>query len=211
MKKLWFAVLLGSLATAVLVDAHADQQSKLFGRWVNMDLPDARLHVLYLKPDGTAYRLTSAQQGPMTYRLEAGNVLLKGDGGPTESLVLRGDTLLRNGQVFLTRLSDTPKVNSGVQGAWHLVWEDPHPRKAESGQVEEVFTFRSDGQVIVEMGFPREGTLTGDTLKLPMGSFNVRLVKDILYVESPGAKRRLVRRQWGCFGIPLDAPASECH
>ncbi len=78
-------------------------------------------------------------------------------------------------------------------------------------------TLRSDRQVVLEVGFPVQATVAGDTLRLASSrgrtvSFTVRQAGDTLYVQNATKQRRLVRRPWGCMGVAqFDAPAAECR
>jgi len=77
--------------------------------------------------------------------------------------------------------------------------------------MEQFWTFRSDGEVILEVGIAGTYSPKGDKLKLSNRSFTLTRDGGDLYVEGQGKKYRFVRRPWGCFGLPEEANASECR
>ena len=217
--RLWFRVLLLScVVTVVLVGSLGAEQTTRVGRWVNVDAANSffRLIVLDVEPDGTVHHLIPMPQFGATYRVNADRVHLTWTAGPLgvpkgdkgETYVIKGDTLLdENGKPLFTRFLDAPRKQDSIQGPWrHVDVSDP---------MERFMTFRSDGQVVFEVGMTGSVTITGDTLKInwpdPRGPFAIRLVGETLYVETPGKQERFVRRPWGCFGIEFDATAPECR
>jgi hypothetical protein len=216
--RLWFRVLLLScVVTAVLIGSLGAEQTTRVGRWVNVDVKSSNLIVLDVEPDGTVHHLIPAPQFAATYRVNADRVQLTQTVGPLGvpkgdkanlTLVIKGDTLLdENGKPLFTRFLDAPRKQDSIQGTWRHVVSKP---------IEQFMTFRSDGQVVLEVGVTGSVTLTGDTLKITRNktsdSFAVRLVGETLYVETPGKQQRFVRRPWGCLGmIEFDANASECR
>jgi hypothetical protein len=202
MKQVWLAVLLPGCLATVLVGSLGAQQTTVVGRWVNLDPMDFRLLVLDVEPDRTVHQLIPAPQFSATYSFEAGRVLVRMGDGSALSLILQDDTLSRNGQATLTRFLGRSEEKGSVRGTW---------RPAATGAMEQFWTFRSDGQLILEVGFPGSVTLTGDTLTVAGESFKVRLVEDTLYVENPSKQRRFVRRPWGCLGTQPDTRAPECR
>jgi hypothetical protein len=200
-----------SVRTGLLAAALAFQQGLAPGRWVNLDATDVQLVVLHKEADGTVHQLIPAPQFSATYRVVAGRLVIKtSDRATDSSLALQGDTLLVNGNTALVRISRIPAQSTPVAGTWR-------PIGAKAGARMDFFmTFRSDSQVVLEVGFPVLASESGDTLRLAssQGSiafFTVRQTKDTLYLSDGATLRRFVRRAWGCFGnADFDASAVEC-
>jgi hypothetical protein len=208
MRRLVTALLLTCFVPAVLLAAHAAPPS-LTGRWVNADLPNsAGPFVLFFQPAGKVLNLIPAPQFGATYRFEGKRLELISTAGPLGPdrtsliLTLEDNVLQRDGQPLLGRLEPASAKAANVRGTWRLL---------APSSMEQFWTFRSDGQVILEVGIPGTDTLEGDTLKLARASFTLRRSGDRLYVEGPGQSYRFVRRPWGCFGLPAEANLSECR
>ena len=200
-------LLLTSLAPAVLLAAERSQPSPLAGRWVNTDLKISSIMVLYFQPAGKVLNLMPMPQFGATYQLEGKRLQLTSTAGPLGPdpkplvLTLDGEVLRKDGQPLLGRLKGESPTAPGV-GTWRLLEKD---------SMEQFWTFRSDGEVILEVGIRGTYSPKGDTLKLSNRSFTLRRDGDNLYVEGQGKKYRFVRRPWGCFGLPEEANASECR
>ena len=202
-------LLLTGVAPAVLVAGQLSQSSPLAGRWVASDsqLPPA-MQVLYFQPRGTVLALMPLPQFGATYRLEGKRLQLTSTAGPLGPdrtplvLMLDGNVLRKDGQALLRRLDGESPIGAGVGGTW---------RRMGQHSMEEFWTFRSDGEVIVEVGDAGTTTSTGDGLNLSGRSYRLIRDGDTLYVERHGKTGRYVRRPWGCFGLPDEANASECR
>ena len=200
------------LYISVLAAALGTQQGRWAGRWVNVDPTDVELLVLDIEADGAVHRLIPAPQFSATYRVEGRRLVMRaGDGSVDSSFALQGDTLLLDGKPALARLSRMPAQSASVGGTWR-------PLAAGAAAMTESFmTFRSDGQVVLEVGLPVQATVSGDTLRLvsaqgPASSFTVRRATDTVYLSDGNRQRRFVRRPWGCLGMrQFDAPAVECR
>jgi hypothetical protein len=190
------------------------QQMPPLGRWVNVDAGDFQLLILDFEPDGNVHRLMLAPQFQASYRVERTHLFMRArDGSVDSSVTIRGDTLIsRTGA--LTRVAAPPHDTVNSHGTW----------RSSYGPMERFITLRSDGQVILEVGFPTQATWRADTLRfasmqaspsftLPAVWFTLRLAGDTLQVQdSVGSNRRFVRRPWGCIGnAKLDGSAAECH
>lgn len=193
------------------------QGMSLVGRWVNIDPTDFQLFVLVFEPDGRVHRLMPAPQFSATYRVEGEHLVIDFGDGSRQSYVVRGDTLASDGPGAFIRLTDTPHDTGSVGGTWRFV---------PGGSMERFMTLRSDGQVVLEVGFPVQATVSGDTLRLissqlPTLTFQLPTLTFRLYQQgdtllhlqdAAGKNRLLLRRPWGCFGIEaLDARAAECQ
>lgn len=100
--------------------------------------------MLDIEPDGVVHLLIPAPQFSATYSVDADRVLIRMGDGSMDSLVLRGDMLLRTDQPALTRIVGTPVENGRLGGTW---------RPVTAATLERFWTFRSDGQLILEVGF----------------------------------------------------------
>ena len=186
------------------------QGMSLVGRWVNIDPTDFQLFVLVFEPDGRVHRLMPAPQFSATYRVEGEHLVIENGDGSRLSYVVRGDTLASDGPGAFIRLTDTPHDTGSVGGTWRFV---------PGGSMERFMTLRSDGQVVLEVGFPVQATVSGDTLRLissqlPTLTFRLYQQGDTLIhlQDAAGKNRLLLRRPWGCLGIEaLDARAAECQ
>jgi len=184
------------------------QETPPLGRWVNIDVTDFGLLVLVFEPNLRVHQLMPAPQYRATYSVEGEQLVLLNDDGSGRTYVLRGDTLAADGRAAYTRLSGSAD-ETGVGGTWVPVL---------GGPMEGFMTLRSDGQVVLEVGFPVQATMSGDTLQLsstvlPSASYTLYQLGDTLHVEDvTGRHRRFLRRPWGCFGMEaFDAGAAECR
>ena len=201
------------LWVVLLVAAWVGHQPSLAGHWVNLDSADVHLFVLQFEPHGQVRQLMTPQFGT-TYSVQAERVIIRhADGSVDSTYALRGDTLLRAGHAVMVRVSRTMPDTSGVSGTWI-----PLASRAAERFLEYFYTFRSDGQAVLEAAFPVHASLRGDTLELVARRgqrrlYTLRAAGDTLRVsDAAGRERRLVRRPWGCFGIAtFDGPAVECH
>ena len=209
----WFRVLLLScFVQSVLVGSLGAEQTKLAGRWVSMKPQDSRLICLYIEEDGSVLRVMPAIQFAAKYRVEGEHVTATMTSGPTGppkgdkanlKLVINGDTLLdEDGKPLLTRFRRSPVTQDGVRGTWRFI---------ESSRMEQFWTFRSDGQLVMEWALPENITLTGEILRVKGESFVVSQVGETLYVERMGKKEKFIRRPWGCYGVKYDSTAAECR
>jgi hypothetical protein len=194
---------LAVIALTLSVTTSLAQQGRPVGRWVNRDPTDFAFLVLDVESDTTVHLLIPAPQFSATYRLDAERVLIRMGDGSTDSLVFRDDMLFRNDQPALTRLIGTAGEKGHVDGTWHPM---------VAGPLEQFWTFRSDGQLILEVGLPGRVTLTGNTLKVADRQFTLRETGGTLYLDGGDKSRQFVQRRWGCFGTPqLDGSARECQ
>jgi hypothetical protein len=178
-------------------------QQRPVGRWVNRDSTDLAFLVLDIESDGSVHLLMPAPQFSAAYSLDAERVLIRMGDGSTSSLVFRGDTLFRDDQPALTRMVGTPEAKGRLGGTWHPVTPGP---------LEQFWTFRSDGQLILEVGLPGTATLSGTALKVADRRFTLREAGGTLYLDGGDKSRQFVRRQWGCFrATQSDGSASECQ
>ena len=184
------------------------QEIAPLGRWVNIDATDFPLFVLVFEPNLRVHRLMPAPQFQATYSVEGEQLVLRMGDGSSATFVLRGDTLAADGGAAYIRLSGSAD-ETGVGGTW---------RQVPGGSRDQFMTLRSDGQVVLEVGFPVQATVSADTLQLsspglPSVSFTLYQLGDTLHVEdATGKHRRFLRRPWGCFGIEaFEAGAAECH
>jgi hypothetical protein len=179
------------------------QASPRAGRWVESTTGAMPL-ALSIDADGTVRPFIPAPQFSATYKVDAGRVVATASDGSVQAFTPQGDTLLGPGNVALKRVStaqEPPKDN--VQGTWAM-------DNARSGSM--FMTFRSDGQVILEVAPPGSATkLNGDALTLNNKNFTVRQTNDALYLEEGTTSRRFVRRPWGCFGLASEAQVAECR
>ncbi len=143
------------LSVGFLPPVLAAHQMPWVGRWVNIDPTDYQPFVLAFESDGRVHQLIPAPQFEATYSVEAGRLVMRmTDGSVDTSMTVRGDTLTGAGIGAFARVSGAPQENATVRGTWRLI---------ASGPMESFTTFRSDGQVVLEVGFPVEATLRGDT------------------------------------------------
>lgn len=191
------------VASSLVAVALQAQDSSRVGRWVETD-PAAIPLVLDVERDGTVRQFLPAPQFTATYRAEGERVVVTHSDGSKKVFTLDGDTLLADGKPAYTRVPNDPGPDdkSSVGGAWTGV----------GGPMPSVATFRSDGQLILEVTLPTATTaFTQDSLKLLDKAYAVRQVSDELFLEAAGKSRWLVRRPWGCFGTALDGQAPECR
>jgi hypothetical protein len=165
--------------------------------------------VLYFKPTGELLEMTPMPQFGATYQLDGQRLILTSTAGPLGPdprpmiLTLEGDVIHFDGKPMLRRIKGLAARGTGVRGTWqHLL---------EYGGMEQFWTFRSDGQVILEAGFAGKQSLTGNTLKLGRGSFVLTRSGDQLDVKGQGKEFRFIRRPWGCFGVPSEAKLHDCR
>jgi len=185
------------------------QEIPPLGRWVNLDATGLQLFVLDFEPNLRVHQLIRAPQFQATYSVEGEQLVMHTGDGSSATFVLRGDTLTSDGGAAYIRLSGSADETGGVGGTW---------RQVPGGPMEQFMTLRSDGQVVLEVGFPVQATMSGDTLRLmstrfPSVSFRLYQLGDTLHVETATGKHlRFLRRPWGCFGIEAsEAGAAECH
>ena len=189
-----------ALVAALAVVAPAAQQSSRVGRWAEV----GREFILHVEATGTVRPYVPAPQLGATYKVAGDRVVLIGPDQSTQELVLQGDTLTIKGGVELTRMPGGAGTSGKltIPGTW--VQKPSETRFA-------IWTFRSDGQVILEVSLPKMATtFTGDTLALLEKTYTVREANDELILEEGGTTRRFVRRPWGCFGTKFDGDAAEC-
>jgi hypothetical protein len=201
---------LALLLVALLSATAAAQTLPWSGRWVNTDPADYGVAVLAFTPSGQVDILMPAPQFSATYKLVDNHVVTRmSDGSTDATLSLRGDSLMEpNNRVVWVRTGSTAPTGSAL-GTWHATATSP---------MVSFMTLRSDGAVVLEVGFPMTATTHADTLrltsdKLPPMTYTLRQVGDTLHVVDAAAKdRRFVRRPWGCLNDGAGAtPASECR
>ena len=203
MRRLHLLVLLLAGLTQAGLSA---QEIPPVGRWVNIDPTDFQLFILDFEPDGRVHQLMPAPQFDATYRIEGEQLVVTMGDGSQGIFVLRGDTLAADGRTPpYIRVSGSADETGGT---WRL----------PGGSRDQFMTLRSDGQVVLEVGFPVQAIVSADTLQListqfPSVSFTLYQLGDTLHVEDASGKhRRFLRRPWGCFGIEaFEAGAAECH
>ena len=192
-----------ALAAALAVVAPPAQQSSRVGRWAEV----GREFILHVETTGTVRPYVPAPQFGATYKVAGDRVVLIGSDQSTQELVLQGDTLTikgGKGGVELTRMPGGASTSGKVTNPGTWVQKPSETRFA-------IWTFRSDGQVILEVSLPKTATtLTGDTLALLEKTYTVREANDELILEEGGTTRCFVRRPWGCFGTKFDGDAAEC-
>ena len=208
-------MLLAVIMAASLIAAQA-QQRKLSGHWVNIDPTDYTLLVLAFD-EGGVHRLIPAPQFSAKYRIDGERFVMLAGGGPADSsVVIKGDSMLRNNQVVLVRIPDATTTQiGGSQGTWRFT-------SAASPTMERFMTLRSDGQVVLEVGL-LDAVMHGDTLRIEakprsaadtvrVATFTIAQDRDTLFVhDASGGVHRLVQKRWGCLGIAqLDIKAAEC-
>lgn len=184
------------------------------GRWVLLGLP-----ISYVFRGDSVEMLTYPPQAPaMMYRVRGDSVETQAQGQRSvSSFSIRHDTLVirqASRVVRYVRFGARSGAERALTGTWRTV--DSGPRS--------VVTFRSDGQLMPEVGAPMQVRLRGDTMEVSSGTQSLRTVLvrtgDTITISPPagdkapvGAKpQTIVRRAWGCFGIPaLDRSAKECR
>jgi hypothetical protein len=200
--------LLTTLISATLLASTAQaQDTSWVGRWVNVE-EDFTLFVVNIESDGRVQVLIPAPRFSATYLHDADRVLIRfADGGTDSSFAVTSDTSARWGEGALIRVSPGAGRESTARGTWRTV---------PAGPMNAFMTFRPDGVVVLEVGFPEESQLKGNTLRLssdqwPTRSLAIRRDGDTLYVAEEGrAKRRFVVRPWGCFGFDGEGEQSGC-
>ena len=186
------------------------QELPPLGRFVNVNPTDMQYLVLAFEADGQVHRLMPAPGFRARYEVEGERLELRTGDGSGASFTLIGDALTSDGRAMYTRVSGALSEAGGLVGTWRWV---------PGGSMDQFMTLRSDGQVILEVGFPVQASVNGDTLtiisdQLPAVSFVAYTQGDTLLhlQDAMGKNRLLLRRPWGCFGIEaLDALAAECH
>jgi hypothetical protein len=187
----------------------ADAKS-LNGRWVQ----EGTMMAYYIHGDSAEIMMFPPQgMTPRPWRA-VGNVLeMRVDTLERHAFVISNDSLSVDwkgprGKLVFHRLV-TPKTPADIDGSWRSV-ADRQPS---------VFNFRSDGQMIVEVGVEMPGRMRGDTLVMRLMGSDTRLVfkragagMQAVNVEMPGRVMRFTRRPWGCFGFKqVDLQARECR
>jgi len=201
---------LALLLVTLLPAAAGAQALPWSGRWVNTDPADFGVAILAFTPSGQVDLLMPAPQFSATYTLADNHVVTRmSDGSTDASLSLRGDSLVEpNNRVVWVRMHGASPT-AGALGTWHATASSP---------IESFMTLRSDGVVVLEVGFPMTAAAHGDTLrltsdKLPAMTYTVRQSGDTMHVvDMMGRDRQFIRRPWGCLSIGAGTvPPSECR
>jgi hypothetical protein len=198
------------------------QSRGIQGRWGIVGLPMA----YHFIGDSVEVMMPPPQASGQSYRVLADSVELSTHSpAPARSMAafsVRNDTLeLTSGgrTKRYHRIGASPGATPGIGGSWRLA------RSESPGMTSpEVLTFRSDGELITEVGIAAR--VHGDTIELTTQGQTVRsLVRrsgEALTVtpltarpargRGPAPTQALVPRAWGCFGFaPLDKSARECQ
>ena len=177
--------------------------------WVNTDSADYTAAALAFAPNGDSDLLMPAPQFSATYRLSVGHLVMRmSDGSTDSSFALRGDSLVeKSGRVVWVR-TRAPSQQSAL-GTWHSVAPSP---------VESFMTLRSDGVVVLEVGFLMTVAAHGDTVqlhsdRLPGMTYTLRQSGDTVHLlDTTGRDHQFIRRPWGCLNVGAgNAPANECR
>jgi hypothetical protein len=121
---------------------------------------------------------------------------------------IRGDSLTMQSEgmaIGYSRVGRSAR-SAGLLGSW----------RHRDRQLTFVITFRPDSAFVTEVGLPALLRLTGDTIEMVQQSLRQRIVIHrrgenlvLEYLDTPRAARRngpstvvLIRRPWGCFGVP---------
>lgn len=207
-RRLGTGLLLMACATALLPAVPLAPSSSLAGRWVNTDIGGSAPLVLYIDAEGQVLNLLPMPQFGATHHLQGRLLTLTSTAGPLRPdpvpliLTLDGDVLRMQAQAFLKRLDPASAGSDEVQGTW---------RPLDRSRMAEFWTFRSDGEVIIEVGFPGTDRLSGSKLRLSRGTFTLRRDAGGLNVEGDDKTYRFLRRPWGCFGVAGESHAAECR
>jgi hypothetical protein len=198
----------------VLVAATAAQERRTDGRWVMLGVP-----IAYVFSGDSVEMVMYPPQAPlMTYKVRRDSIQTDAAGTRrVQAFSVRGDTLrLAFGDrvVVYRRISASGTTKPGLKGTWHSV----------DGNGVSVLTFRSDGQLVLEIEAPTQMRLHGDTLDTTAGGQSLRSVLQragdtITIMPFSGDKlpagaepQKIVRRPWSCFGIAeMDLSAVECR
>lgn len=206
---MWNRLCLILLCTNLLPRSAGAQKDTWVGHWVNTAEDESRFWILNADVGGRVQILIPAPQFQATFSIgPGGTVAARASDGSSMSFVMRGDTLLTRDQPTHVRIAGTLQASPIARGSWRSLTSEP---------MLSVITFRSDSQVVLEVGFVA-ATGQGDTLRIvtpdaPSIAFTARLNGDTLHTQIVGGEHsRYVRRPWGCLGKPaFDAPAAECH
>jgi hypothetical protein len=184
------------------------------GRWVMLGVP-----IAYVFSGDSVEMVMYPPQAPlMTYKVRRDSIETNAAGNRrVQAFSVRGDTLrLTFGDrvVVYRRLGVAGAAKPGLKGTWHSV----------DGSGVSVLTFRSDGQLILEIEAPTQMRLHGDTLDTTAGGESLRSVLlrtgDTITISpfagdklpAGATSQKIVRRPWSCFGMAeLDLSAVECR
>ena len=207
----------GAMVAMVLVlgiAGSASQGRPTDGRWVMVGVPIAYV----FSGDSVSMVMYPPQAPLMTYHVRDDSVETGAAGSRrVQAFSIRGDTLRLSAGTKVAayrRMGSPVAMGSRLLGTWHSV----------DGNPVSVLTFRADDQLIPEVQAPTQMRLHGDTLESIAGGQSYRVVlhrmaDTITLVPSAGIAlptgsqaQRIVRRPWGCFGMPdVDRAAVECR
>jgi len=184
------------------------------GRWVMLGVP-----IAYVFSGDSVEMVMYPPQAPlMTYHVKRDSIETDAAGNRrVQAFSVRGDTLrltFGNRVVVYRRIGAKVAASRRLEGTWHSV----------DGNGISVLTFRSDGQLVLEVEAPTQMRLHGDTLDTTAGGQSLRSVLQrsgdtITILPFAGDKlpagvapQKIVRRPWSCFGMAeLDLSAMECR
>ncbi|MDB4914977.1 MAG: hypothetical protein JWM95_2621 [Gemmatimonadetes bacterium] len=207
----------GAIAASLFVLLGASgisQKRATDGRWVMVGVPIAYV----FSGDSVEMVMYPPQAPAMSYRVKRDTIETDAAGThQRQAFVVRGDTLrLTFGErvVVYHRITGPVAASRGLKGTWHSV----------DGNGISVLTFRSDGQLVLEVEAPTQMRLHGDTLDTSAGGQSLRSVLqragDTITISpftgdklpAGATPQKIVRRPWSCFGLAeLDRKASECR
>jgi hypothetical protein len=184
-------------------------QSRTTGRWT---MPNTPISYHFWSDSAEIVMYPPQAPPPGSYQVVGDSVRVT-DGKNTVmyAFAIRGDTLhftpAGRASPPLSRIGGDPTL--GIQGSW----------RARSATEVTVLTFRSDGALVMEVGVAPWPQRNGDTVSM---RFETRVMRIAFHHANGRLVARglddgrmqsvtLVRRPWGCFGIPaLDKKAKEC-
>ena len=184
------------------------------GRWVMLGAPIAYV----FSGDSVEIVMYPPQAPPMSYRVRRDTIETSAaDAHTTQAFSIRGDTLhlaFGNRVIAYHRLAAAPMPGEGLTGTWQSI----------DGNGVSILTFRSDGQLVLEIEAPARMRLHGDTLDTMAGGQTLRsilqragdsiTIRPVSGDKPPAVSRSqvIVRRPWSCFGLAaLDRTAIECR
>ncbi|MDQ2664683.1 MAG: hypothetical protein M3Z05_01620 [Gemmatimonadota bacterium] len=200
--------------TLLLTAATGTQERHTNGRWVMLGVP-----ISYVFSGDSVEMVMYPPQAPlMTYRVRRDSIETDAAGNRrVQAFSVLGDTLrlsFGNRVVVYRRVGANGAAVRALTGTWHSV----------DGRGVSVLTFRSDGQLVLEIEAPAQMRLHGDTLDTMAGGQSLRSILqrtgDTLTIlpfsgdvlPAGAMPQKIVRRPWSCFGIAeLDRSATECR
>lgn len=203
------ALLMATIALAAAVSAVTVSAPEwIQGRWAMNGAPLA-----YNFVGDSIEAMIIPLQGPLlSYRLNGKTLEVNAEGkaAPSAEVEMRRDTLiltLAGRPMRFTRIGTAKWDSTSIAGSWR-----------GSGPTSTVLTLRSDGILISESGHRSDANYRGDTLDIAIVPGTVRRhvfrrSSDTLFLRwiGGGNEQVLLRRPWGCFGMPaVNRAAKEC-